>query len=155
MAITTCSSFADLTKKLKARALDIKSRVESMRGKRVVVGIPASAEYPNGKKVAAVAQLINDGVHENGYPMRAGPRRFFTVAADNNGKKWSRILQDGVRKALRARQRPNMRPVMIKVGEAMVDDIRKTMLDMDVYDTGRMYSSISILNINGQKVDKT
>lgn len=152
MSVTTCSSFADLTKKLKARALDIKRRVESMRAKKVVVGIPSSAKYPNGKSVAAVAQMINDGVHENGKPMLAGPRRFMTVAAENNGQKWNRILQDGVRNALRARQRPNMRPVMKAVGEAMVKDIRKTMLDMDVYDTGRMHDSISILNINGEVI---
>ena len=61
MAVITTSSFADFSKKLIARAQDIKKRVESMHGKKVVVGIPSSAKYPNGKSVAEVAELISDG----------------------------------------------------------------------------------------------
>lgn len=152
MAVTNSNSFADFSKKLIARAKDIKERVESMRGKRVVVGIPPSAKYPNGKSVAKVADCITYGVHEDGRPMRAGPRRFMTVAAEENKGKWSRMLQEGVRDALRRQKRPNLRTVLLEVGERMKSDIQKTMLDMEVYDTGRMHDSITVLKINNEDV---
>ena len=150
MGISTSSSFADFSKKLIARAQDIKERVESMRGKKVVVGIPASAKYPNGKSVAAVADLISEGVLENGAPSSKPPRPFIRIAVDENKQKWSRKLQEGIRNALRREKRPNLRPILIEVGEEMQKDIRKVMLDLGVWDTGRMHSSISILKINNE-----
>ena len=152
VATSNTNSIVDFCKKLRARARDIKDRVESMRGKRVIVGIPKSAHYPNGQSVAHVADLISYGVHEDGSPMRAGPRRFMTVATEENKGKWSRMVQDGVRTALRREKRPNLRPLMIEVGETMQKDIRDTMLEMDVYDTGRMFNSISILQINNKRL---
>lgn len=152
MAISNTNSFADFSKKLTARARDIKDRVESLRGKRVVVGIPKDAKYPNGKSVAKVADLISYGVHEDGSPMKAGPRRFMTVTVEENKGKWGRMLQDGVRTALRREKRPNLRPLMIHIGEEMQKDIRDTMLDMDVFDTGRMLSSISVLQVNNERI---
>lgn len=148
MALKNTNSFVDFNKKLKARAKDIIDRVESMRGKRVVVGIPDSATYPNGKKVAMVADLISAGIMENGKSTSMGPRPFMTIASEENGAKWNRMLQRGIRRALREKQKPNLRPLMIQIGETMQKDIKKTMLDMDVWDTGRMHSSISILQIN-------
>lgn len=152
MLVTTSNSFADFSKKLIARAKDIKERVEAMRGKRIVVGIPPSAKYPNGESVVQVADCISYGVNENGSPMRAGPRRFMTVAAEENKGKWSRMLQKGIRDALRRQKNPNLRPVLLEIGEEMKSDIQKTMLDMDVYDTGRMHDSISVLEVNHTKL---
>lgn len=152
MAVINTSSVADFCKKLTARARDIKERVEAMNNKRVVVGIPADATYPNGQKVAEVAELITYGVQENGSPMKAGPRRFIEVATEENKQKWNRMLQDGVREALRREKKPNLRPLMIKLGEEMQNDIRNTMLDMDIYDPGRMLNSISILQINNERI---
>lgn len=150
MAVYTTKSVAELTKKLKARAKDIRDRVESLKGVKVVVGIPKDAKYPNGKSVAEVAQLVSYGINENGSPMEAGPRRFLTVAAEENQSKWSRILQDGVRTALRKEKKPKLSPMMMKLGERMQEDIRKTMREMDIYDTGRMVDSISILKVNDE-----
>ena len=152
MGISTSSSFADFSKKLIARAQDIKERVESMRGKKVVVGIPASAKYPNGKSVAAVADLISEGVLENGAPSSKPPRPFIRIAVDENKQKWSRKLQDGIRNALRREKRPNLRPLLIEVGEEIQKDIKKVMVDLDVWDTGRMHNSISILRINNEVI---
>ena len=152
MSVETFSSFADFRKKLTARAKDIKERMESMRGKSVVVGIPPSAEYPNGKSVVEVAQLITDGVLENGYPSSKPPRPFIRLATEENQSKWGRKIQEGIREALRRRQRPNLRPVLMKVGERMKKDIQAKMLELEVYDTGRMHDSISVLSINGREV---
>lgn len=152
MALINSNSFADFSKKIKARATDIKERIASLKGKRIVVGIPPSAQYPNGKSVVQVADCITYGVNENGSPMRAGPRRFMSVAVEENGKKWNRMLQEGVRQAYRQQKRPNLRPLLIKVGERIKSDIQKTMLDMDVYDTGRMHDSVRLLQINSTEV---
>ena len=121
-----------------------------MRGKKVVVGIPKSAKYPNGKSVAEVAEQIEYGICDNGAPMKAGPRPFMRVAAAENKAKWNRMLQDGVRKALRERRKPNLRPLMERLGERIKTDIQETMMSFPdpVYDTGRMYDSISVLKIN-------
>lgn len=146
MAVTYSSSFAELSKKIKARALDIKKRVEALDGQRVVVGIPGDAEYPNGKKVAEVAELVTYGIRDDGSPSLAGPRRFMYVAGEDNKKKWYRMLQDGVRKSLRGGGTPDLKPVLKEVGEEMKSDIQKTMLDMGIYRTGRMYDSISVLS---------
>lgn len=152
MGVTNTNSFADFSKKLIARARDIKERVESMRGKRIVVGIPPSAKYPNGKSVAKIADCVSYGINENGTRMRAGPRRFMTVAAEENKGKWSRMLQDGVRNALRRQKRPNLRPLLLEVGERIKSDIQKTMMSFPnpVYDTGRMHDSITILKVNNE-----
>lgn len=32
----------------------------------------------------------------------------------------------------------------------MVEDIREKMLEMEVYDTGKMYNSISVLQVNNK-----
>ena len=148
------SSIVDFSKKLKSRLQDIKDRVESMRGKRVVVGIPKSAKYPNGKSVAEVAEQIEYGICEIGAPMRAGPRPFIRVAIASNKGKWNRMLQDGVRKALRAKEKPNLRPLMEKLGERIKKDIQETMMSFPdpIYDTGKMHDSISVLKINNTVV---
>ena len=150
LRINTSNSFAEVSKKLMARAKDIKERVESMRGKKIVVGIPESAEYPNGKSVAAVADLITYGIKEDGDWMQAGPRPFIREAASENGQKWSRRIQDGVRAELRAHKRGDIQGVLQEVGETMVEDIREKMLEMEVYDTGKMYNSISVLQVNNK-----
>lgn len=152
MAVIRTSSFADFSKKLVARAKDIKDRVEAMKGKKVVVGIPASAKYPNGKSVAEVAELITNGVLENGAPSSKPPRPFMKIAVEENKKKWNRRLQEGVRAALRERKKPDLRPLLIDIGEEMQKDIRRVMVDMDIGDTGRMHNSISILQINDQRI---
>ena len=61
-------------------------------------------------------------------------------------------MQDGIREALRAQQKPNLRPLMIKVGERMQHDIKETMMELDIYDTGRMHNSISILQVNNDRI---
>ena len=73
-----------------------------------------------------------------------------TVATEENKGKWSSMLQEGVRDALRRQKRPNLRPVLLEVGERMKRDIQKTMLDMGVYDTGRMHDSITVLKVNNE-----
>ena len=152
MAIHTSNSAADFGKKLRTRIEELKDRVNSMRGKRVIVGIPQSARYPNGKSVAEVANLIADGVLDNGAPSSKPPRPFIRIATEENRLRWNRIMQDGIREALRAQQKPNLRPLMIKVGERMQHDIKETMMELDVYDTGRMHNSISILQVNNDRI---
>jgi len=141
MSITTCSSFADLSKKLHAKAEDISARVNAMRKKNIVVGIPPESRYPNGQKIVDIARMIEYGTKN------IGPRPFFRLAAEENAAKWTRMLSKGVREEVRRRKRPVIRPTLIAVGEEMQKDIRKTMLDLDVWDTGRMHSSISILKV--------
>lgn len=139
MAVETCSSFAELSKKLTARADDLKDIVRKMRKKDIVVGIPPESTYPNGKKIVDVAELIEYGTHA------MAPRPFMRIAAAANKDKWNRKLVDGIRQELREHKKRNLRPILISVAEEMQKDIKKTMLDLDIYDTGRMHSSISIL----------
>ena len=141
MSVTTCSSFADLSKKLHAKAEDISARVNAMRKKNIVVGIPPESRYPNGQKIVDIARMIEYGTKN------IGPRPFFRLAAEENAAKWTRMLSKGVREEVRRHKRPVIRPTLIAVGEEMQKDIRKTMLDLDVWDTGRMHSSISILKV--------
>ena len=150
--VETYNSIADLQKRLNFRVKELQDRVKSMHGKRVIVGIPPGAKYPDGKSVAKVADQIVYGVNENGTRMRAGPRPFIKIAELANGKKWLRMLQDGVREELRRRQSSNLRPLLLKVGNRMVSDIRKVMIDLDVYDTGKMHDSITVLQVNNKKV---
>ena len=139
-----------LAKKLFAKVKDIKSQVVALGENRMVVGIPPEAKYPNGKSVAKVAECITYGVHEDGRPMRAGPRRFMTVAIQENRGIWNRMLQQGLSKALKRQERPDLNPVLLEVGERMKNDIQKTMLDMEVYDTGCMHDSISVIKVNNE-----
>lgn len=141
MSVTTCSSFADLSKKLRAHAEDVKQKINAMRGKQIVVGIPPESTYPNGMKIAAVADMIEHGT------AHIGPRPFMRIAAAENKGKWNRMLAKGIRQEVRKHKRPRLRPILVEVGEEMQKDIRKTMLDLDVWDTGRMHSSISILKV--------
>ena len=151
---TTSASIDDFCKKLRATAADIKDRMNAMREKKLSVGIPKSAKYPNGKSVAEVAEQIEYGICDNGAPMKAGPRPFMRLAVAENKRKWDRMMQEGIRDALRRQKRPNLRPLMIEVGDRMVRDIQRTMMSFPhpVYDTGRMLSSISILQINNQRI---
>lgn len=153
MAVNNLSSLLEFSKKLKDRAQDIKKRVESMRGASVVVGIPSNARYPNGKRVAEVAERIEYGVMENGAPMRAGPRPFMRVTVDNNKDKWNRMLQDGVRESWKVSGTPDVRSVMMKVGEQMQQDIQRTMEEMGLSETGKMHDSVKVLKINNEVLE--
>lgn len=145
MGVTYSRSFADLSGRIRARAEEMKRKVEALDGKKVVVGIPADAKYPNGKSVAEVAELVSYGIRDDGSPANKGPRRFMTVAQEENGEKWNRMLKEGVRQALRAGGRTNLKPVLERVGDVMRDDIKKTMQEMGILKTGKMMDSIEVL----------
>jgi len=159
MAVYETSSLVDLKKKMKSTAEDIKRRINSMRGKEIIVGIPPdstypphtkstdSLKYPNGIPIAVVANMIEYGIAANGAPMKKGPRPFIRLAVEENEAKWARMLVQRIRDKVRRYKRPNLRPILISVAEEIQKDIRKKMLQLDVWDTGRMHSSISILKV--------
>ena len=110
--------------------------VRSIDGKRVVVGIPDSAHYPNGQSVRSVAALVEYGT------VKMAPRPFMrTCRAENKAKWWNQMRRE-IRQVAKGKETAN--DALLKVGATMKADIRQTITDYDAVDTGRLRNSFEV-----------
>lgn len=110
--------------------------VRSIDGKRVVIGIPESAHYPNGQSVRSVAALVEYGT------TRMPPRPFMrSCRADNKAKWWNQMRRE-IRQVAKGKETADA--ALISVGETMKADIRQAITDYDAIDTGRLRDSFEV-----------
>lgn len=110
--------------------------VRSIDGKRVVVGIPESAHYPNGQSVRSVAALVEYGTS------RMPPRPFMRTCRADNKAKWWNVLRRNIRQIIKGNQ--TAESALEEVGELMQSDIRQSIEDFGAVRTGRLKDSISV-----------
>lgn len=129
-----CLSFSDLSRKMEEEVKGIANSLKALNGKKIAVGIPSNAKYPNGTKVAKVAKIIEYGTHS------MAPRPYMRTAFSENGPKWKRELADRCRQIALGKG-SNYQQALQAVGNEMADAVRENIVAMDAVDTGRLRDS--------------
>lgn len=129
-----CLSFSDLSRKMEEEVRGIANSLKALNGKKIAVGIPSDAKYPNGTKVTKVAKLIEYGTHS------MAPRPYLRQAFAENAGKWKSELAEKCREIVKGKG-SNYRQALQAVGNEIVGAVRENITAMDAVSTGRLRDS--------------
>ena len=129
-----CLSFSDLSRKMEEEVRGIANSLKTLNGKKIAVGVPSDAKYPNGTKVAKVARLIEYGTHS------MAPRPYLRQAFAANAEKWKAEIAEKCKEIAKGKG-SNYRQALQAVGNEIVEEVRENITAMDAVDTGRLRDS--------------
>lgn len=129
-----CISFIDLSRKMEEEVRGIANSLKALNGKKIAVGVPSDAKYPNGTKVSKVAKLIEYGTHS------MVPRPYLRQAFAENAGKWKMEIAERCKEIAKGKG-SNYRQALQAVGNEIVEEVRENITAMDAVDTGRLRDS--------------